>query len=153
MTIHSIARDLRLPISPGEAWSFFSDPRNLEEITPPDMGFRTLGPLPEAMFEGQIIAYKLRIFPAVHLTWVTEIKSVEEGKSFVDEQRFGPYKFWHHRHSFEEIPGGVLMRDRVHYALGCGPFGTLAHAMFVKSKLREIFDFRQRILRQRFGKL
>jgi len=85
--------------------------------------------------------------------WVTEIKAVDEGKSFVDEQRFGPYKFWHHRHSFEEIPGGVLMRDLVHYGLGCGPFGAIAHAVFVRAKLKMIFEFRKETLVQRFGAL
>ena len=103
------------------------------------------------MYEGQIITYKVMIFPGIWVPWVTEIKSVDAGKAFVDEQRFGPYKFWHHRHTFEEIPDGVLMRDLVHYGLGFGPFGAIAHAVFVRSKLQNIFEFRRQMLVKRFG--
>ena len=93
------------------------------------------------------------IFPGLWVPWVTEIKSVSEGYAFVDEQRFGPYKFWHHRHTFEAIPGGVLMRDLVHYGLGFGPFGAIAHTVFVREKLRSIFGFRQQELARKFGAL
>ena len=85
------------------------------------------------------------------MSWVTEIKCVAEGTSFVDEQRFGPYKFWHHRHEFEPVPGGVMMRDTVHYALPFGPFGALAHWIFVRRKLAWIFSCRKQILTKRFG--
>jgi ligand-binding SRPBCC domain-containing protein len=102
------------------------------------------------MYEGQIITYKIRVAPAVKFTWVTEIKCVEEGRAFVDEQRFGPYKFWHHRHSFEPVGGGVLMRDKVHYAL---PFGAIAHGVFVRRKVEWIFRSRREILARRFGVL
>lgn len=129
---------------------FFSSPANLEEITPEDVGFEITSPIAAKMFEGQIITYRVKIAPAVSLSWVTEIKCVNEGRSFVDEQRFGPYKFWHHRHEFESAPGGVMMRDTVHYALPLGPFGTLAHAIFVRRKLEWIFSCRKRILTKRF---
>jgi ligand-binding SRPBCC domain-containing protein len=100
-----------------------------------------------------VISYRIGILPLVNVAWVTEIKCVEEGRSFVDEQRFGPYKFWHHLHAFEDIPGGVLMRDLIHYGLGFGPFGEIAHAVFVRKKLKSIFGFRREILEERFGKL
>ncbi len=93
----------------------------------------------------------MKIAPLVWLPWVTEIKCVEHGHSFIDEQRLGPYKFWHHRHTFQPVPGGVLMRDRVHYALPFGPLGTLAHTLFVRRKLRWIFAYRKQILARRFG--
>ena len=96
------------------------------------------------MYEGQIITYRIRVAPAVKVTWVTEIKCVDEGRSFVDEQRFGPYKFWHHRHSFEAVDGGVLMRDKVHYALPFGIFGAIAHGIFVRRKVERIFRSRRR---------
>ena len=105
------------------------------------------------MYEGQVISYRIGILPLVRLTWVTEIKCVDAGVSFVDEQRFGPYKFWHHRHTFEDVPGGVLMRDLVHYGLGFGPFGEIAHAVFVRRKLESIFAFRKTILEDRFGRM
>jgi ligand-binding SRPBCC domain-containing protein len=84
--------------------------------------------------------------------WVTEIKCVKEQVSFIDEQRFGPYKFWHHLHHFEEVEGGVLMKDLVHYALPCWPFGEIGHGLFVKPKLDKIFGFRREILDKRFKK-
>ncbi len=153
MTIHTLEQEQRLPITLDAAWEFFSSPRNLDEITPGDLGFKIVSLPGEKMYEGQIITYKVMIFPGIWVPWVTEIKAVDEGKSFVDEQRFGPYKFWHHRHTFEEIPGGVLMRDLVHYGIGFGPFGAIAHAVFVGAKLRSIFDFRKQELAKKFGSL
>lgn len=153
MRIHTLQQEQRLPITLEAAWEFFSSPRNLDEITPGDLGFKIVSLPGEKMYEGQIITYKVMIFPGIWVPWVTEIKSVDEGHSFVDEQRFGPYKFWHHRHTFEAIPGGVLMRDLVHYGLGFGPFGAIAHAVFVGAKLRSIFGFRQTELARKFGTL
>lgn len=153
MKIHTFEQQQTLPTTLEEAWAFFSSPANLEEITPSDVGFEITSPLAAKMFEGQIITYRVKIAPAMRMSWVTEIKCVVEGRSFVDEQRFGPYKFWHHRHEFESVDGGVLMRDRVHYALPFGPFGALAHAIFVRRKLAWIFNCRKAILTKRFGGL
>jgi ligand-binding SRPBCC domain-containing protein len=151
MTLHTLQQEQTLPITPAEAWDFFSSPANLDEITPDDLGFKITSPLAEKMFNGQIITYRVRIAPMLHVTWVTEIKHVEEGRAFVDEQRFGPYKFWHHRHEFEPVPGGVCMRDKVYYALPYGLFGALAHALFVRRKLEWIFHYRRELLTRRFG--
>ena len=85
------------------------------------------------------------------MPWVTEIRCVREWESFVDEQRFGPYKFWHHLHSFEEKDGGVLMKDIVYYALPLWPFGEMGHDIFVRPKLERIFGFRKEILAKRFS--
>ena len=151
MKVHTLQQSQVLPISLSEAWEFFSTPRNLDRITPPDLGFSITYSSAERMEEGQIITYRIRLAPMVHIPWVTEIKAVELGRSFVDEQRFGPYRFWHHRHSFEVIPGGVRMHDLVHYALPFGPFGSLGHALFVRRKLERIFGFRREELRRCFG--
>ena len=151
MKIHTLEQEQILPIPMAEAWEFFSTPHNLDEITPDDLGFKITSPDVGKMHEGQIITYKVMVAPLIWLTWVTEIKCVEEGCSFIDEQRFGPYKFWHHRHHFEPCEGGVRMTDRVHYALPFGPFGNIAHALFVRRKLKWIFDFRRKVLEKRFG--
>ncbi len=151
MTLHTLRQEQILPITPGQAWAFFSSPGNLNEITPPDLGFEITSPPEPRMREGQIITYRIRIAPFVRVTWVTEIKCVEEGRSFVDEQRFGPYKFWHHRHEFEAVDGGVRMRDVVRYALPFGPLGSIAHALFVRRRLEWIFAYRKRVLAARFG--
>ena len=151
MKVHVLEQEQFLPITMEEAWAFFSTPRNLDEITPPDLGFRIEHCEDGPMFEGQIITYRIRIAPLVWVSWVTEIRAVEDRSSFVDNQMVGPYKLWHHRHSFKEVDGGVLMRDRVHYALGFGPFGSLAHALFVGRKVAGIFASRRRYLAERFG--
>ena len=151
MTIHTLVQEQRLPITPAAAWEFFSSPRNLDEITPRKLGFEMVSLPGEKIHEGQIIIYQVKLLPGIWMPWVTEIKAVDVGKSFVDEQRIGPYKFWHHRHTFEEIPGGVLMRDLVHYGLGFGPLGAIAHALFVRAKLEMIFGFRRETLVKRFG--
>lgn len=151
MKVHVLEQEQFLPISMAEAWAFFSTPRNLDEITPPDLGFSIEHCEDGPMFEGQIITYRIRVAPLIWVSWVTEIRAVKEGVSFVDNQMSGPYKLWHHRHSFEEADGGVLMRDRVYYGLGFGPFGALAHAIFVGRKLRWIFESRRKSLAERFG--
>ena len=151
MKVHVLEQEQVLPISIEEAWAFFSTPRNLDEITPPDLGFFIEHCEDGPMFGGQIITYRIKIAPLIWVSWVTEIRAVEEGVSFVDNQMCGPYKLWHHRHSFEEVDGGVLMRDRVHYGLGFGPFGALAHALFVGRKVKGIFESRRKFLAERFG--
>lgn len=152
MTLHVFEQTQNLPISLEEAWEFFSTPRNLDEITPDELGFRIETLHSETMHEGQIITYKVMVAPGIWIPWVTEIKAVEEGVAFIDEQRFGPYKFWHHRHHFEAIDGGVRMHDLVHYAMPFGPIGSLVHALFVKKKLQRIFGFRRKVLEDRFGR-
>lgn len=151
MRIHTLQQEQILPITLTEAWDFFSSPANLDAITPDDLGFKITSPLGDRLHNGQIITYRIRLAPMIHTTWVTEIKCVEEGCSFVDDQRFGPYKFWHHRHVFEEVPNGVRMSDLVHYAMPFGPCGSIAHVLFVRKKLHWIFDFRKRLLTDKFG--
>ena len=151
MKIHVLQREQFLPVSPDEAWAFFSDARNLDDITPPELQFRIVPRDLAPIHEGQIIWYRIRLFPGVWTTWVTEITHVRERRWFVDEQRFGPYKLWHHRHVFEEVPGGVKMTDTVHYALPFSPLSEPFHGLLVGRKVARIFDHRRRILAERFG--
>ncbi|WP_035612120.1 SRPBCC family protein [Haloferula sp. BvORR071] len=149
--LHQLRREQVLPITLQEAWDFFSSPRNLDALTPPDVGMEILRCDSERMHEGQIISYRIRLAPLIHVTWVTEIKAVEEGRSFIDEQRFGPYKFWHHRHSFEAVPDGVKVGDIVHYMMPFGPLGEVVHTLFARRKLEAIFDYRAKAMGRRFG--
>jgi ligand-binding SRPBCC domain-containing protein len=153
MGLHRFTDVRRFPIALDEAWAFFSDPRNLAVITPPEMGFEVLGDLPEGMHPGMIVAYKVRPLGRLPVTWVTEITHCVDSVMFVDEQRFGPYRFWHHQHHFQAVPGGVEMRDIVHYDVGFGPIGDLVNVLLVRSRIRAIFEFRRRVLEQRFGTL
>ena len=155
MKIYTLQAEQLLPVSIAEAWEFFSDPRNLSVITPPELGFRITSELPPSMYAGMIITYKVTPVARVPIDWVTEITHVEAPYRFVDEQRFGPYRFWHHQHLFREVPGGTEARDLIHYALplATGPFGWLVNRMIVGRQLAHIFAFRRRVLEERFGRM
>lgn len=141
----------RLPISVSEAWNFLSNPGNLKTITPEYMGFKILDEHEPKMYAGQIIKYIVTPVLGIPTTWVTEITHVEDQKYFVDEQRFGPYALWHHKHFIKEIPGGVEMIDIIDYKLPFGLLGRIAHPILVKGKLNEIFEYRYHKLIELFG--
>jgi ligand-binding SRPBCC domain-containing protein len=151
MKVHRMETVQRVPVPMEEAWSFFSDPRNLAKITPPSLGFQVTSPLPDRVYAGLIITYKVRPLFGVAVNWVTEITHVDEPNLFVDEQRFGPYRFWHHQHLFRAVEGGVEMTDIVHYALP--PGGGLARGLLVAPRLKEIFDYRRGVLERTYGTL
>ncbi len=149
--MHVLEREQFLPIGLEEAWSFFSSPKNLAVITPPEMGFEIRQPFDDKpMYSGQRIRYTVKPMFGIPLTWVTRIDEVEAPHRFVDTQLNGPYKRWHHLHTFEVVPGGVMMRDRVEYELPLGPLGELAQRTFVKRRLKDIFDFRHTTLQKQF---
>jgi len=140
--MYVLERTQDLPVSLVDAWDFFSSPKNLAKITPKDLGFEVLGTVPEQMYEGLFIHYKVSPLFGIRMKWTTEITHVKEHRYFVDEQRIGPYRIWHHEHFFEETAEGVRMRDVVHYALPFGILGQLVHPWLVKPRLEEIFNFR-----------
>jgi ligand-binding SRPBCC domain-containing protein len=152
MSLYTLEVRQKIPASKEVVWDFISSPENLKKITPGYMGFDvTTNDLPGKMYPGLIISYKVSPFFGFKMTWVTEISHVEELKYFVDEQRIGPYKFWHHQHLLESISGGVMMKDIVNYAPPLGFLGTIANALFIRNQLKEIFDFRKRKLEEIFG--
>ena len=153
MKLYQIHSKQYLPTSKEEAWKFLSDPRNLKVITPKHMGFEILTGADRKMFPGQMIQYVVKPFPFYATKWVTEITHVKEGQYFVDEQRFGPYSLWHHKHFLKEIPGGVEMEDIVDYKLRMGIFGNMAHPILVKKQLQRIFTYREAKLIELFGKM
>lgn len=134
------------------AWNFISRPENLKRITPGHMGFEIHTPnLPDIMYPGMIIEYTVRPFAGIPMRWVTEITHVRENRYFVDEQRIGPYRMWHHEHSIERIDGGVLMKDIVSYQPPFGPIGQIANSLFIRRQLQKIFSYRERALVGIFG--
>jgi len=141
-----------MPVSLEDAWSFFSSPANLKKITPPYMGFHITSDLGDGnMYPGQIITYIVTPVLGIPMSWATEITHVVDNRYFVDEQRFGPYAFWHHQHWFTEKDGGVEMTDIVHYALPFDPLGRLVHKPLVRKKLEEFFDYRFKSVETLFG--
>ncbi|MFD2827716.1 cell division inhibitor [Leeuwenhoekiella polynyae] len=152
MKIYTIHTKQKLPITTEEAWNFLSDPKNLQTITPDYMGFEIQSGADRPMFTGQLIQYKVSPVVGIKMGWVTEITHVKHMEYFVDEQRFGPYALWHHKHFIKEIPGGVEMEDIVDYKVPMGIVGQLVHPFLVKPKLQEIFEFREQKLNELFGK-
>ncbi|MCG9790935.1 SRPBCC family protein [Flavobacterium algicola] len=134
-----------------ECWAFFSSPKNLQKITPDTMGFQITDYDGKNMYAGQIIQYKVSPLLGIKLPWVTEITVVEDKSYFIDEQRFGPYALWHHKHFFEATAKGVKMTDVVHYGLPLGLLGRMMNTLMVKSKLNEIFAYREKAVNQIFN--
>ena len=149
--MHRIRQEQWLPINLEAAWEFFSDPRNLDEITPPDMHFEITSPVPEQMYTGMIITYTIRPMLNIPMNWCTEITHLREMAYFVDEQRQGPYRIWHHEHHFKAENGGTRMTDLLHYEIGKSVFGWLAGQLFVHRRVQQIFDHRFQALEQRFA--
>ncbi|WP_378174619.1 cell division inhibitor [Aquimarina sp. SS2-1] len=151
MKIYTLQTTQNLPISLQEAWDFLSDPKNLKTITPDYMGFQIISGAEKKMYAGQIIQYIVTPVVGIKTKWVTEITHVADKEYFVDEQRFGPYALWHHKHFIKEIPGGVEMEDIIDYKVPLGILGQLVHPFLVKPKLKEIFEYREKKLIELFG--
>ena len=148
--MYQLKRTQFIPADLQTCWDYFSSPLNLKEITPPSMGFIVKSEVPEKMYEGLMIAYTVKPLAGIPMNWVTEIKTVKDLAFFVDEQRVGPYKIWHHEHHFQEVNGGVLMTDILHYDIGKGPFGWIAGKLFVHKRIEEIFTYRTQKLNTLF---
>jgi len=146
MKVYTLKATQNLPIGIEEAWKFFSNPNNLKIITPEWLNFKVRSSLPDKMYPGMIISYKVHPVLGISMNWVTEITHVKEPFYFVDEQRFGPYKFWHHQHHFKETENGIEMTDIVNYALPLDPFSRPINSLLVKNRVRGIFNFREKKL-------
>ena len=153
MKIYTKSSIQRLPISLDEAWTFLSDPKNLKVITPDYMRFHIISGADRPMFAGQIIQYIVTPVLGIKAKWVSEITQMVDKKYFIDEQRFGPYAFWHHKHFIKEIEGGVEMEDIIDYKVPLGILGQMVHPFLVKPKLDEIFEYRRKKLIELFGEL
>ena len=149
--IHYLHRTQMIPASLDRVWGFFADPKNLNEITPPDMNFEIIAGGDIGMYEGQIIEYRVEFVRGLRSLWLTEIAHVREGAYFVDEQRVGPYRFWYHEHLFETQDGGIKMTDRVTYAVPFGLLGDMVNRIWIQRRLTYIFDYRHQKIIELFG--
>ncbi len=141
--IYTLTTEQTIDVSLEKAWDFFSSPENLEKITPTHMGFKITSVVDEKAYAGQIITYKVAVLPGIKTSWVTEITQVKDKHFFIDEQRFGPYKMWHHEHWFETLPNGkTLMKDKISYKIPFGFLGHIAQVVFIKRQLKGIFQHR-----------
>ena len=151
--MHHLKQTQTLPVDRKVLWEFISVPQNLNKITPPDMAFEIIGEPPEKTYTGLLLEYRVKVPLLGWSTWLTEIKYVEEGVSFMDEQRVGPYKLWLHTHKLEDVEGGTRMTDDIRYLVPFGPIGLLANILFVGRTLRRIFDYRRVKMEELFGKV
>lgn len=146
MSIHTLTRQQELDGSPEDVFPFFADATNLEAITPPLLAFQVTTPRPIEMHAGTLIEYRLKVH-RIPIRWRTLIEEWQPSELFVDTQLKGPYKLWHHTHTFEPLPGGrTLMGDVVRYSIGYGPVGDVAHALFVGRDVASIFDYRAEVI-------
>lgn len=151
--LYRFKREEEIYATKEEIWKFISSPKNLQEITPEDMRFEILNNSADGeMYPGMVISYHISIFGFIKYSWVTEITHVVDKQYFVDEQRFGPFSFWHHKHFIMEREDHLYMVDIVDYKIPFGFIGDLANVMFVKKKLNQIFDFRSTMLQKLFPK-
>lgn len=153
MAFYQYKQEQKVNATLEEVWDFISSPANLKEITPDYMGFDiTSTDTPEKMYPGMIITYIVKPVFGIKTPWMTEITQVKDLEFFIDEQRVGPYKLWHHQHFIEKIEGGVLMRDIVTYSPPFGFLGAIANTLMIRKKLNEIFDYRTMAVEKKFGK-
>ncbi|MBN8665942.1 MAG: SRPBCC family protein [Chitinophagales bacterium] len=152
MATYNLKTTQFIPITLDVAWAFFSNPANLQSITPARMNFRIISRHHgDTMYPGQIIEYKVSPLGGISMYWMTEITHVRDRTYFVDEQRFGPYSLWHHQHHFREVPGGVEMTDIVHYKIPLGFIGDWANRLFIRKQLEDIFAYRVKRVEEIFG--
>ncbi|ARM30780.1 cyclase [Prosthecochloris sp. HL-130-GSB] len=152
MTTQTLTYTQFIPAPIEEVWSFFSNPANLKKITPPDMQF-TIVSRPETteLFEGMRISYRLAPLLNLPVGWVTRITSVDKPVMFEDEQVEGPYEYWHHKHTFTAVEGGVRMTDRISYRLPYGAVGEMIDTLVIHRRLEEVFAYRRRRISELFG--
>ncbi len=144
MKLHRINRSQLIPISITEAWEFFSNPMNLSKITPPWLNFKVVSDIGQNIHSGMIISYRITPIAFMPTLWVSEITHVKIPTFFVDEQRMGPFRFWHHQHLLKEVGRDVEVQDIVHYAMPLRTVGEMVHSISVGKKVEAIFDFRSR---------
>ncbi|MGB0334719.1 MAG: SRPBCC family protein [Opitutales bacterium] len=151
--IHHFSREQTIATDLDTAWDFIRSPANLNKITPVDMSFQIVSELPNEMYNGLLIEYRVGIPLLGKQTWLTELKHIRDHRSFVDEQRIGPYKLWFHYHEITEVAAGVRFVDQVTYIMPFGPIGEIARAIYVKSQLKRIFDYRREAMMQHFANI
>ncbi len=151
MGFYQFKREQVIHSTINEVWDFISSPENLKKITPDSMGFdiRTTD-LPSKIYNGMIISYTVRPMLGIKTNWVTEITHVVDKSYFVDEQRVGPYTMWHHQHIISPVENGVLMKDIISYKPPFGILGNIANVLFIRKKLKSIFNYRTKVLEEFF---
>ncbi len=149
--MRTFEREQLLPLPINQTWEFISNPRNLARITPASLDFRIVSQVPDKMYDGLTIEYKVKPLLGIPVTWVSLIKNIQEPYRFTDEQIKGPYAFWSHIHVLSEVPGGVMMKDIIQYAPPLDGILPWLNRRVVRPQLEQIFHYRSQTLKQLFG--
>lgn len=152
MKMYRLTNTQKLPISLDEAWEFLSNPTQLENITTDELSFQKLHDIPDKMYEGMLMQLRLKPFLGIPIDWLTEITHIKEKEYFIDEQRVGPFRFWHHEHRVLPIEGGVEIQDTVHYVMPFSIFGRFVHWLFLRKQVENIFIYREETMEKVFGR-
>ncbi len=150
MKTYTLTAEQFVPRPLPEVFAFFERPENLAKITPPSLGFVIVTPTPIAMKAGALIDYTIKVM-GMRLRWRTLISQYDPPHMFVDEQLQGPYRQWHHTHTFREVEGGTVISDEVKYSLPLGILGRIAHVLFVRRQLQGIFAYRAEVIGEKFN--
>ncbi len=154
MKIYTLKKIQTFHITLEKCWDFFSNPTNVELITPADLELSVISELPDIMYPGMIIKYNVSPILGIKQTWVTEITHIKKPEYFVDEQKIGPYTFWHHQHHFKKIKDDMIeTSDIINYSFPFDPFSRIIHNLFISKRLNYIFEYREKVLSQKFGKI
>lgn len=154
MSIYRLRKEQFIPTDIETVWMFFATPENLKKIMPGDTQFEFLTELHgERVYRGMKIEYKIRPILNISLLWVTEIKEVMNRYRFTDVQIKGPFSLWEHTHTFTSVDGGVRMADDLRYALPLGPLGNMVNALYIRKRLHNLFDDREKAVKQYFTEL
>ena len=146
--MYTLHKEIEVDALLDRVWDFISHPRNLDRITPDDMEFRIVTDVPDRMFNGLLVEYRVRIPLMGWQVWVSELKHIEPGSYFVDEQKIGPYRFWYHEHRIEPAGDKVNVIDHVSYEVPFGIFGKVGHALFIRPTLERIFRHREKMFKE-----
>ncbi len=149
--MYNLRKETLVTTDMGKAWDFIRNPGNLNLITPPDMAFEIVSELPDEMFEGMLVEYRVRIPVVGTRPWLSELKHIVPGRSFVDEQKIGPYKLWYHYHALEQVGDKIKFIDQVTYEVPYCIFGKMAHALFIRKTLERIFAYREERFKEIFS--
>ncbi|MEO8594649.1 MAG: SRPBCC family protein [Candidatus Solibacter sp.] len=149
MSIYTLRREQWIARPLEEVFDFFSDAANLQLITPAWLSFQILTRPPIEMKTGTLLDYRLK-WHGFPIAWRTKIVTWNPPRGFTDIQLRGPYRLWHHTHSFAAQEGGTRMVDLVNYELPLGFLGLVAHDLGVRRDLEGVFDYRARLIEERF---
>jgi ligand-binding SRPBCC domain-containing protein len=151
MKIYRIHRQQRLAVGQAEAWAFFSSPNYLNSITPDFFHVEITSPVPDDIYAGLLISYRMTAVFGLPMSWLSEVSQCDKPRRFVYQQRVGPFNFWSHEVALNEIHGGVLLEDIVFYTMRWGWLGRMLHSLLIAEKLQRIFDTRREYLKAKWG--